>query len=77
MSTKKALPVMYIVLRKDIATLPGWGTGPLVAQGAHAAAACIWEFKDDPLVQNYMDSSNINSMHKLVLGVRLFIHKII
>ena len=71
MASKNVVPVMYIILRRDIASLPGWGTGPLIAQGAHAATACIWEFRDDPLVQTYMDKSNIDRMHKVVLGVSL------
>lgn len=71
MSSKTSLPIMYLVLRKDIATMPGWGVGPLVAQGSHAATACIWEHQNDPLVRDYMHEANINRMHKVVLGVSL------
>lgn len=58
---------MYLLLRTDLATELEWPTGALVAQGAHAATACIWKFKDDPEVIEYMN--NIDSLAKVVLQV--------
>uniref|UniRef100_A0AC34FH89 Aminoacyl-tRNA hydrolase n=1 Tax=Panagrolaimus sp. ES5 TaxID=591445 RepID=A0AC34FH89_9BILA len=60
--------VMYLVLRKDLTSLPGWNTGALVTQAAHASTACIWKYKDDPNVQSYLDPANIDHMHKVTLS---------
>ena len=69
--------VMYMVLRKDLTTLPGWNTGALVTQGAHAATACLWEFKDDANVQAYMAPECIDHMHKVTLAVSTYIFHIL
>lgn len=40
-------------------------------QVAHAATACIWLYKDDPEVKEYMQ--NIDSMRKVTLKVSIYV----
>ena len=54
--------VQYVLLRKD---LKGYGTGALVAQGAHAATAAVWASRDAPHTRAYCGA--LEDMHKVVL----------
>ncbi|VDD92286.1 unnamed protein product [Enterobius vermicularis] len=59
--------VMYLILRRDLLEKLKWPIGALVSQGAHAATACLWKFRDDPEVLSYM--SNLEHMRKVTLEV--------
>ncbi|KHN72421.1 Putative peptidyl-tRNA hydrolase PTRHD1 [Toxocara canis] len=59
--------VMYLVLRSDLITALKWPLGAVVTQGAHAATACIWSYKDDEDVIEYM--KDVNHMRKVTLQV--------
>lgn len=63
--------VMYLILRRDLLEKLKWPIGALVSQGAHAATACLWKFRDDPEVLSYM--SNLEHMRKVTLEVCAFI----
>jgi peptidyl-tRNA hydrolase len=79
MSIKDAL-TMYIVLRKDLIKVSrlkqthlqkdmGWNTGSMVAQACHASTACIWLYRNDETVLEYMKEAQSGHMHKVVLEV--------
>jgi peptidyl-tRNA hydrolase len=62
--------VQYIILRKDL--LPkgksnSWTWGAVIAQACHSATACLFTFRDDSYVQEYL--KDLGSMHKVVLSV--------
>ncbi|MFH4982327.1 hypothetical protein AB6A40_009036 [Gnathostoma spinigerum] len=59
--------VMYLILRYDLLSKLQWPLGALVTQAAHAATACLWTYKDDPDVIEYMD--DIEHMRKVALKV--------
>ena len=56
--------VQYIVLRRDLWRGQGWPLGPIVAQGAHAAVAAVWENRGDPEVLAYVADGALDGMHK-------------
>ncbi|VDK42961.1 unnamed protein product [Anisakis simplex] len=60
--------VMYLILRSDLISLFKWPLGAVVTQGAHAATACIWAFKDDSDVVEYMKDTD--HMRKITLQVK-------
>lgn len=69
MTTKTNEPlIMYLILNKSLADRPNWTTGSIIAQAAHAATKCLWQFKDDPCVIDYM--LHPNSMHKVILQLK-------
>ena len=47
--------VMYLVVRKDL----GWPLGPLIAQGAHAATAVLWEVRPRPCLSVVLDRRSL------------------
>jgi peptidyl-tRNA hydrolase len=59
--------VMYLILRSDLITDLKWPLGAIFTQIAHAATACIWTFREEPEVQEYM--KQMDSMHKVTLKV--------
>ncbi|KAF7639342.1 hypothetical protein Mgra_00001306 [Meloidogyne graminicola] len=59
--------IMYLILRADLITDLKWSIGAVFTQIAHASTACIWSFKDDPEVKEYM--ADLNNMHKVTLKV--------
>lgn len=61
--------VQYIVLRRDLLTALNWPIGALVAQACHASTAALHLYRDEEVVQTYL--SNLDSMHKIVLEVKL------
>lgn len=40
----------------------------MIAQGAHAASAVMWKFRDDPNVAAY--TNDLGRMHKVVLAAK-------
>eukprot|EP00271_Cylindrocystis_brebissonii_P012810 TRINITY_DN32313_c0_g1_i1.p1 TRINITY_DN32313_c0_g1~~TRINITY_DN32313_c0_g1_i1.p1 ORF type:complete len:279 (+),score=15.49 TRINITY_DN32313_c0_g1_i1:68-904(+) len=60
--------VQHIVLRKDLVETLKWPLGSVMAQGAHAAVAAIWLYREDQLVQRYC--ADLDHMHKVVLEVK-------
>lgn len=82
-NNKMGTRVMYLLLRKDLETTLNWPVGALCTQAAHglwtfclsrwflllsAATACLWAYKDDPEVKEYM--ADLDHMHKITLAVR-------
>jgi hypothetical protein len=61
--------VMYLILRGDLLTELNWPLGAVLSQIAHASTACVWTFREEPEVIEYM--ANMDSMHKVTLKVRL------
>uniref|UniRef100_A0A914N4G9 peptidyl-tRNA hydrolase n=1 Tax=Meloidogyne incognita TaxID=6306 RepID=A0A914N4G9_MELIC len=68
MSTQSERLIMYLILRADLISDLKWPLGAVFTQIAHAATACIWTFKDDPEVKEYM--GNMENMHKVTLKVK-------
>lgn len=56
---------MHIILRRDLLSALGWGVGPLIAQGAHAATAVLQTTRDRPDTIAYL--SDLPNMRKVVL----------
>lgn len=54
--------IQYIVVRRD---LKNYGTGALIAQGSHAAAAALHVSRDAPTTQAYL--ADLDAMHTVVL----------
>uniref|UniRef100_A0A1I8EEU9 LMWPc domain-containing protein n=1 Tax=Wuchereria bancrofti TaxID=6293 RepID=A0A1I8EEU9_WUCBA len=46
--------IMYLVMRSDLITDLKWSIGAVAAQAAHAATACVWTFREDNEVMEYM-----------------------
>lgn len=61
--------VQYIVVRSDLVHELSWPLGAVIAQACHAATAAVHLHYGDPDTQRYL--SELDSMHKVVLGVRL------
>uniref|UniRef100_A0A914IFY8 peptidyl-tRNA hydrolase n=1 Tax=Globodera rostochiensis TaxID=31243 RepID=A0A914IFY8_GLORO len=59
--------VMYLLLRADLLGNMRWPLGAVFTQIAHAATACIWAFRNDPEVVEYM--ADMDNMHKVTLKV--------
>uniref|UniRef100_A0A915Q483 Phosphotyrosine protein phosphatase I domain-containing protein n=1 Tax=Setaria digitata TaxID=48799 RepID=A0A915Q483_9BILA len=59
--------IMYLILRSDLVTDLKWSFGAVVAQAAHAATACIWTFREDNDVVEYMN--DIARLRKVTLKV--------
>jgi len=59
--------IMYFILRSDLISKLNWPLGAVFTQVAHAASACIWTFKDDQYVLEYM--RDIENMHKVTLKI--------
>ena len=59
--------IMYLILRADLISDLKWPLGAVFTQVAHASTACIWTFKDEPEVKEYME--DIENMHKVTLKV--------
>ncbi|KZT54570.1 peptidyl-tRNA hydrolase II [Calocera cornea HHB12733] len=57
--------VMQIVVRRDLMDVEKWGVGPLIAQGAHAATAVLYETRELPETQLYL--ADLPNMRKVVL----------
>lgn len=57
--------VQYVVLRRDL--IDTWPMGSVVTQGCHASVAAIWSHKDDPHTLQYCSSTNLDSMHKVII----------
>lgn len=62
--------VMYLILRSDLSTEFKWPLGAILTQIAHAATACIWTFRNDNDVIEYMNK--LDSMHKVTLKVLIY-----
>jgi peptidyl-tRNA hydrolase len=58
---------MYLVLRRDLLTELKWPIGAVATQTAHAATACIWAFREDSDVLQYME--DLEHMRKVTLEV--------
>ncbi len=63
--------VQYVVVRADLLGSLNWPKGALIAQACHACTAAIHLFYSDKSTQDYL--SNLDSMHKVVLQVCIFI----
>ncbi|KAJ3349808.1 hypothetical protein HDU91_006334 [Kappamyces sp. JEL0680] len=59
---------MYLVLRKDLAKLPGWTQGSIIAQAAHGVGKCLWVHGQHANMQRYM--ADVDNMTKVVLSVK-------
>lgn len=59
--------VMYVILRSDLLTDLKWSIGALATQAAHAATACVWTFREDNEVMEYM--KDISHLRKVTLKV--------
>ncbi|VIO87109.1 Uncharacterized protein BM_BM7201 [Brugia malayi] len=59
--------IMYLVMRSDLITDLKWSIGAVVAQAAHAATACVWTFREDNEVMEYM--KDISHLRKVTLKV--------
>lgn len=59
--------LMYIILRSDLLTELKWPVGAIATQAAHAATACIWCFREDFEVAEYM--KDIDHLRKVTLKV--------
>jgi len=57
--------VMQIIIRRDLMDVENWGVGPLIAQGAHAATAVLYESRALPETQLYL--ADLHNMRKVVL----------
>ncbi|EJU05710.1 peptidyl-tRNA hydrolase II [Dacryopinax primogenitus] len=57
--------VMQIIVRRDLMDVEKWGVGPLIAQGAHAATAVLYESRDSAETQLYL--ADLHNMRKVVL----------
>jgi len=57
--------VMQIVVRRDLMDVEKWGVGPLIAQGAHAATAVLYENRELPETQIYL--ADVYNMRKVVM----------
>ncbi|KAI0790591.1 peptidyl-tRNA hydrolase II [Abortiporus biennis] len=53
---------MQIVVRRDLLDAEGWGTGPLMAQVAHATAAILHETRELTDTQLYLE--DLKNMRK-------------
>ncbi|KRX21656.1 Low molecular weight phosphotyrosine protein phosphatase [Trichinella nelsoni] len=62
--------VMYIVVRSDLAKRLNWTSGAVIGQACHATSAVLWNFRDDPLVSQYMQV--IGNQVKVVLEVNIY-----
>lgn len=60
--------VQYVVVRSDLVHRLSWPLGAVVTQACHAATAAIHLHYTDADTQSYL--SELDSMHKVVLGVR-------
>ena len=58
---------MYVILDRSLVAA-GWSEGSMMAQACHAATKCIWEFKNDPSAQAYMN--DLQNMRKIVLSAQ-------
>lgn len=65
-----SVKVMYFILRSDLSTTLNWPLGAIFTQIAHAATACIWTFREDKEVVDYMNE--MDTMHKVTLKVSNF-----
>ncbi|MCP9265685.1 Low molecular weight phosphotyrosine protein phosphatase [Dirofilaria immitis] len=59
--------IMYLIMRSDLITDLKWSVGAVAAQAAHAATACIWTFREDSEVMEYM--KDISHLRKVTLKV--------
>ncbi|VDN01981.1 unnamed protein product [Thelazia callipaeda] len=59
--------IMYLILRSDLITDLKWSLGAVATQAAHAATACIWTFREDNEVVEYM--KDISHLRKVTLKV--------
>ncbi|KZO95229.1 peptidyl-tRNA hydrolase II [Calocera viscosa TUFC12733] len=64
-SPQSAPLVMQIVVRRDLMDVEKWGVGPLIAQGAHAATAVLYETRELANTQLYL--ADLHNMRKVVL----------
>jgi peptidyl-tRNA hydrolase len=62
--------VQYVVLRRDLK----WGTGALVAQGAHACVAAVWASRDTPDTRAYCDDADNMTKVTLEAGSAAALH---
>jgi hypothetical protein len=70
-----AMLTQYIIIAEDLleGTPPThphpaeWGTGPTIAQAAHAVTACLAKHWANSDTQAYVSPDNIRSMRKVVL----------
>jgi hypothetical protein len=59
---------MQLILPRSLPNQPGWSTGPLIAQGAHAACAILALTSQHPLTREYLSPEGLRGgMHKVVL----------
>ncbi|KAJ1446841.1 peptidyl-tRNA hydrolase II domain-containing protein [Pelagophyceae sp. CCMP2097] len=65
-AAEAALPVQWVVLRKDLKET--WPAGALVAQACHASLAAVWQSRDDAATVLYL--AEMDRMHKVVLEVK-------
>lgn len=61
--------VQYVVVRSDLVHKLSWPLGAVITQACHAATAAIHLHYGDPDTQQYL--AELDSMHKVVLGVSL------
>lgn len=59
--------IMYVILRSDLISDLKWSVGAVATQAAHAATACVWTFRDDSEVVEYM--KDISHLRKVTLKV--------
>ncbi|CDW57218.1 DeoC and LMWPc domain containing protein [Trichuris trichiura] len=48
-------PLMYVIVRSDLISKFSWPMGAVIAQACHATSAVLWKFRDDQIVQKYME----------------------
>ncbi|PWN23946.1 hypothetical protein BCV69DRAFT_296252 [Microstroma glucosiphilum] len=69
-TSASALPplVMQLILPRSLPSQAGWSTGPLIAQGAHAACAILALTADHPQTREYLSPEGLKGgMHKVVM----------
>lgn len=59
--------IMYLIMRFDLISDLKWSIGAVATQAAHAATACIWTFREDSEVMEYMN--DISHLRKVALKV--------
>lgn len=62
--------VQWVVLRRDLWQELGWPLGPVIAQACHASSAAMFSTLQDAATQAYIQPSNLDHMHKVVLEVK-------
>ncbi len=60
---------MFIILRRDLRGLEGWGPGPIITQACHATAKALAVYAAHPDTRAYLAPGALDRMHKVTLEV--------